>query len=856
MGKKVLIVGGVAGGASSAARLRRLDETAEIILFERDEYISFANCGLPYYIGESIKERDKLLVQTPESMKARFQIDVRINSEVVKVNADTKTVSVISKEKGSYEESYDYLILSPGAKAIRPNIPGIESDRIFTLRNIPDTDRIKAYVDKESVKSAIVIGGGFVGVEMAESLRDRGLTVSLIEAAPHVLAPFDYDMVVVAEKELEDSGVGLVLNDGVKSFQEIGSKIEVTLNSNTKLSADLVILAIGVTPDTGFIKESGIELGSRGHIIVNEKMQTNKDGIYAVGDAVEVVDYITKLKTAIPLAGPANKQGRIAADNIAGLNSKYKGSQGTSIIKVFGLTAACTGANERSLQRANLAYKSIHIHPVSHASYYPGAVPMTLKLIFQEDGKVLGAQGIGYDGVDKRIDVIATVIHLGGTVEDLAELELSYAPPFSSAKDPVNMAGFVAQNVLEGRSHVSTWQEVLSMKQEDYMLLDVRSEEEYDNGHLQGSINIPVDSLRNRLAELDRNKTIVTYCQVGLRGYVADRILSQQGYQVLNVTGGYKSISSYLSDAPQSNQKMNENVNIQISNNNNMTSSDNHLNDNKSNHNNDKYNRAHHIVDPDTQTIKVVAAQIGTFDKVLDACGLCCPGPLMQVKASMEDLKQGQVLKVEATDPGFYEDIKAWCKRTNQELVDVTKSNGYITAIIRKNTSEDQLSQMGSNVTLKDNKTMVVFSGDLDKAIASFIIANGAATMGKKVTMFFTFWGLNILRKPEKIKVKKGIVDKMFGMMMPRGSKKLKLSNMHMMGMGGKMIRMVMKNKKISSLEELIQAAIESGIEIVACQMSMDVMGLKQEELMEGVKIGGVGYYLGEAEDSNVNLFI
>lgn len=543
MSKKVLIVGGVAGGASAAARLRRLDENAEIIMFERDEHISFANCGLPYYIGETIKDRDKLLVQTPESMKARFNIDVRNFSEVTSIDAKNKKVTVTSKVKGSYEESYDYLILSPGAKALKPPIPGINSNKIFTLRNIADTDAIKSYVDMNETKTAIVIGGGYVGVEMAENLKERGLQVALCEAAPHILAPFDSDMVVMAEKELSEHGVELMLNDGVKAFNEVGSQVEVVLNSDTKLKADIVILAIGVAPDTAFLKETGLEFGPRGHIIVNDKMQTNLDGIYAVGDAIEVVDFITKQKSAIPLAGPANKQGRIAADNICGINSTYKGTQGTAIIKVFDLTAASTGANERTLQRFNMPYKVIYVHPVSHASYYPGAMPMSLKLIFNEEGKILGAQGIGYDGVDKRIDVIATAIRLGGTVEDLTELELCYAPPFSSAKDPVNMAGFVAQNVLAGRSHVVAWKDIAEFDNEDYILLDVRTEVEFANGHINDAVNIPVDNLRERLNELDKNKTIVEYCQVGLRGYIADRILTQNGFKVLNVTGGYRTSS-------------------------------------------------------------------------------------------------------------------------------------------------------------------------------------------------------------------------------------------------------------------------------------------------------------------------
>jgi len=541
--KKVLIVGGVAGGASAAARLRRLDENAEIIMFERDEYISFANCGLPYYIGEVIKDRDKLLVQTPESMKARFNIDVRNNSDVIRIDTVKKTVTVNSKARGTYEESYDYIVLSPGAKAIKPNIEGINSKRIFTLRNIPDTDNIKTYVDKKGINTAIVIGGGYVGVEMAENLKERGLNVTIVEAAPHIMAPFDTDMVLTVEKEISDNGVQIILNDGVKAFKDNEDSVEIILNSGKKLNADMVILAIGVLPDTGFLKNSGIEFGPKGHIIVNDKMETAVSGVYAVGDAIEIVDFVNKQKSAIPLAGPANKQGRIAADNIAGLNTTYKGTQGTSIIKVFGLIAASTGNNERTLTRLSIPHKVIFVHPVSHASYYPGALSMTLKLIFNDEGKILGAQGVGYDGVDKRIDVLATVIRLGGTVTDLTELELSYAPPFSSAKDPINMAGFVAENVLSGRMDVLTTDEFMAYDKENAIILDVRTEMEFNNGHMVGAINIPVDSLRERIGELDKNKEILEYCKVGLRGYVAARILAQKEFKVKNLTGGYKSVS-------------------------------------------------------------------------------------------------------------------------------------------------------------------------------------------------------------------------------------------------------------------------------------------------------------------------
>ena len=533
--------GRVAGGASAAARLRRLDEHAEIIIFEKDRYISYANCGLPYYIGEVIKDRDDLIVQSAEDMKIRFNIDVRTESEVTGINPGDRNVTVKNKSGDLYTENYDYLILSPGARAFKPAIPGINSDKVLSLRNISDTDAIKSLVDEKGMKSAVVIGGGFIGVEIAENLIQRGVAVTLVELAGQVLAQFDEDMAAILENELAKNGVNLMLNTSVTAVDEKGDGLELTLSTGEKISADFVVVGAGVIPDTDFLKGSGIELGLRGHIIVNEKMQTNIRDIYAVGDAIEVVDFVNGKKTAIPLAGPANKQGRIAADNIAGLNSVYKGSQGSSIIKVFNLTAACTGNNERTLKRLDMPYKAIYVHPMSHASYYPGATQMTVKLLFDDQGKVLGAQAIGHEGVDKRIDVIATVIRLNGTVNDMAELELSYAPPYSSAKDPVNVAGFVAQNCLNGISHLITWDDFEKLNREDYVLVDVRTRSEYRRGHIEGAINIPVDELRERLDELDREKTIVVYCQVGFRGYLADRILSQNGYNVLNITGGFRS---------------------------------------------------------------------------------------------------------------------------------------------------------------------------------------------------------------------------------------------------------------------------------------------------------------------------
>ncbi len=822
MSNKVLIVGGVAGGASAAARLRRLDEDAQIVMFERDPYISFANCGLPYYIGDSIKDRSKLLVQTPEGMYQRFNIDVRIESEVMGIDPVNKRVRVRSKERGEYMESYDSLILSPGAQPLRPNLPGIESTRIHTLRNIPDTDRIKQRVTEEKTRSAVVIGGGFIGVEMAENLKEIGLDVTLVEGGTQILAPFDIEMSSALSKELEENGVSLLLSQSVQSFRDTDDQIEVYLANGRVLVSDMVILAIGVAPDTAFLRDSGMELGPRGHIIVNDKLETNLNNVYAVGDAVEVTDFLNGKKTAIPLAGPANKQGRIAADNVCGLETAYKGTQGTSIIKVFGLTGASTGNNEKTLQRLEIPYRVTYIHPNAHAAYYPGATPLSIKLLFNDAGTVLGAQAVGFDGVDKRIDDIATVIRFRGTVTDLTELELAYAPPYSSAKDPVNMAGYTAENILTGKTDVFVPQDLETRNEEATQLIDVRSEIEYANGNIPGSLLIPVDELRDRLQELDPAKEIWVYCQVGLRGYTASRILTQKGYKVRNLTGGYKTYQMFS-------YKPSTGINQPIQS----------------------------LQPVNTETMLETAAVMELqADAELDACGLCCPGPLIQVKQKMDQLQVGQVLHVSASDPGFYEDIQSWAVMSRNRMIKVSKaSNGIIEAYLCKEPPEQKDSSKPT-LSTPEGSTMVVFSGDLDKAIASFIIANGAAASGKKVTMFFTFWGLNVIRKSAKVPVSKSLVGHMFGAMMPRGSRKLSLSKMNMLGMGAKMIRGVMKSNNVFSLEELIDTAIGQGVEIVACQMSMDVMGIQEQELIDGVLIGGVGYYLGKADQAGINLFI
>lgn len=545
--KKILIVGGVAGGATAAARLRRLDETSQIIMFERGEYISFANCGLPYYIGGVIENRDALLVQTVEGMSKRFNLDIRNFSEVVSIDPENKTISVKNlKTNEEYKESYDELILSPGASPTKPAIPGLDkADNVFTLRNIPDTDRIKAYVDDNRPKEAVVIGGGFIGVEMAENLVERGVKVHLIEMLDQVMAPFDYEMAQILHGHMEDNGVDLILGDGVDSFKNDGNTI--VLKSGKQISTDMTILSIGVRPENKLAKDAGLELGPRGHILVDENMMTSKDHIYAVGDAIQTKDLIFQEGASIALASPANRQARIVADRINGIDSKYKGVLGTSVAKVFDMTASSTGNNEKKLKQMGIEnYETVHLHPLSNAGYYPTANPMDLKLIFEvPSGKVLGAQAIGYTGVEKRIDVIATAIAAGMTVRELQDIELAYAPPFSSAKDPVNMAGYAASNILDGLVKKVDVMEIDQLVEGGEYLLDIRTGEEYSLGNINGSVNIPLDELRDRMDEIPKDRIIYVNCQVGLRGYLGCRILNQNGFNTYNLDGGYSLYSNY-----------------------------------------------------------------------------------------------------------------------------------------------------------------------------------------------------------------------------------------------------------------------------------------------------------------------
>ena len=803
--KRVVIVGGVAGGASAAARLRRLNEDLEIIIFEKGSYVSFANCGLPYHIGEVIQNRESLLLQTPESLKARFNIDVRVNSEVIEVNSSEKKIKVKMDDGREMDEKFDFLILAPGAKPLVPNIKGIENSKILTLRNMNDMDKIKEKLESKNIKRAVVVGGGYVGVETAENISHLGITTTLIEAAPNILAPFDGEMVNILEYEIVNNGINLMTGEKVIEFREKNRGIEIILESNKVVETDIVILAIGVIPDTKFLSNSGVLLGEKGHILVNDELETNIPGIYAVGDAILVKNYITNESSAIPLAGPANRQGRIVAGNIENRNEKYKGSLGTAIIKVFGLTGASTGLNERAVKRLNISYERIYLHPNDHASYYPGATPISIKLIYEKgSGKILGAQVIGIKGVDKFIDVIATTIKFSGKLEDLAELELAYAPPFSSAKSPINMAGFVGLNLEEGLVEQIVMEDLKNYDKNKQIILDVREEVEVATGKIDNSINIPLSELRKRFIELPKDKEILIYCAVGLRGYIASRFLLQNGYRVKNIAGGIK---SKIKDI--------------------------------------------HFIDKSNNQNKIESASI-IEGEYLDLSGLSCPGPLVKIKERIDNLKEEEILKVKVSDPGFYNDIQSWYKTTKNSLLSLEKKNGYIFATLKK--SGVTKNNDNKIIETKDGVTIVVFSGDLDKAIAAFIIANGALAMGKKVTMFFTFWGLSILKR--KNLEKKSWIEKMFAMMLPKNSNQLPISKMNFFGIGAKLIRWVMKQKNIMSLEELMKKAIESGVEITACTMSMDVMGITQEELIDGINYGGVGQYLGATEGANTNLFI
>ena len=833
MNKKILIIGGVAGGATAAARLRRLDETSEIIMFEKGPYISYANCGLPYHIGNVIKERSSLLLQTPEAMSSKYNVDVRIESEVISINRENKTVDVKNLKIGEiYTESYDVLIISTGSSPLKPPIEGIDSPGIFTLWTVPDTDKIKKFINEKNPKNAVVIGGGFIGLEVAENLHLAGLNVTVAEAMNQVMAPVDYEMAQLVHENMVSNNVELLLGDGVSKFNSENGLVNITLASGRTLSADMVILSIGVRPNGQLAKDAGLEVNQRGGIIVDKYLKTSDPNIYAIGDVIEVEEYINKGKAMIALAGPANKQGRICANNIYGAQEEYKGTQGTSAAKVFDLTVASTGTNEKTLNRMGMVegkdYYTAIISQKSHAGYYPESAEMILKLIFSSDGqKIFGAQIIGEDGVDKRIDTIAATIGLNGSIYDLKELELAYAPPYSSAKDPVNMLGFVAENIINNKVKFSKWNAIDPSKQNEYTLLDIREEAEHMVFDMPGTVNIPQGQLRKRINELNKDDNIIILCSIGVRSYNAARVLMENGFKNVLVypagTNFYKSV--YYDYFNKYEKESSNDMAVTIN----------------------------------TSEKKTDAASEIKASIQVDCSGLQCPGPIMKVYETMKSADDGDIIQVSATDSGFAKDVEAWSRRTGNTLLKTEKEGKSNIVYLQKGTGYKMPEKAEGKTevqTPNDGKTIIVFSGDMDKVLASFVIANGAAAMGRPVTMFFTFWGLNVLRKSEPQNIKKPFIDTMFGKMMPQGVNKLKLSKMNMGGMGTAMMRKVMKDKNIDSLEELIKKAMANGVKMIACTMSMDVMGITKEELIDGVELAGVGTYLGDAEESNVNLFI
>lgn len=794
---RVIIVGGGAAGASCAARLRRLNEEAEIIILEKTDEISIANCGLPYFCSDVINDRSKMLVSNPSVFKNLLNIDVWLNSAATSIDREKKMITV----NDEYELEYDKLVLALGASPIKPPISGIDNKKIFTVRTLNDADRIKDFVKQNEIKNAVVVGGGFIGCEMAENFVHLGLKTSIVELSDQLLAPIDADMVAFVHNQMRDNSVTLHLSDGVKEFEEN----EIVLNSGEKIPYDIAILAIGVKPEISLAQAAGLDVGKRG-LSVDEFMQTSDANIYAAGDSVEIKDFVDNSTTLIPLAGPANRQGRIIADNISGLNSTYKNTQGTAVVKIFDLTVANTGNNEKQLIAKGIEYKKIHILGNSHATYYPNSFPMFIKLLFTPEGKILGAQAVGLDGVEKRIDVIATTMRLGGKVQDLVDSELCYAPPYSSAKDPVNILGMAADNVLKGFVKPAYYEDLA-----DSCLIDVRNKNEFELKTIEGAKNILVEDIRQNPDIIPQDKKVILFCNRGFQSYVASRLLIQKGFtNVFSLSGGF---SFYKEQIKNKQGKIIKNEVKNMS---------------------DSLN---------TQNTKVLK---------LDACGMQCPGPILKIADEIKNLEIGESIEIITTDAGFYADIESWCKSTGNTLLGLTKENKIIKALIQKGTPVIANSQGQT----QNGQTIVVFSDDFDKVIASFIIANGAIASGKPVTMFFTFWGLNALKKCKHTAKGKCFIGKMFDFMLPKCAEKLSLSKMNMGGLGSLMMKKIMQNKNIFSLPELIQSAQKSGVKFIACSMSMDVMGIKAEEFIDGVEIGGVAKYIAESNQSNSNLFI
>jgi NADPH-dependent 2,4-dienoyl-CoA reductase/sulfur reductase-like enzyme/peroxiredoxin family protein/rhodanese-related sulfurtransferase/TusA-related sulfurtransferase len=808
---KTIIVGGVAAGASAAARLRRLDETAEIVMLERGEYISYANCGLPYHLGGVIPKRESLLVSTAANFSARFAVDVRTNSEATAIDRPAKTLTIRKPDGTEYTESYDKLLLATGSSPLVPDVPGADDPRVLRLWTIPDMDRIFARIG-QGARRALVVGAGFIGLEAAENLRARGLDVTVVELAGQVLPTIDVEMSVPLAAELRKLGIQLELGRRAAAFRSGDAGLTAVLDDGREFDCDFAVMSIGVKPNSELARAAGLELGARGHIIVDDHLRTSDPDIYAAGDAVEVADPITGGRTAIPLAGPANRQGRIAADHLAGKDSSYYGSFGASVVKVGELAAAAVGLSERRLKQAGIGFEKIYLYANSNASYYPGGAPLYVKLLFAPDGRILGAQTVGAKGADKRIDVIAAAMRGKLDVSDLAMLELSYAPPFNSAKDPVNLAGMIAENVLSGQTEIVH----ADALPEGAVMLDVRETAEFETGSIPGAVNIPLGSLRGRLGELDKARPYIAFCQFGMRGYIAERLLRQHGFEVRNLSGGYVFWKLFHTDAAAS------------------------------------------VVTaapiPCGCAAAVPAAPPAGTTVELDVRCLSCPGPVVALKNKLDPLGSGAMIKLLA-QKSFAPDLHSWVKSSGHELLSITERGGELEALIRKRSAAPGVAAAPA-VSGGHSAAIVLFSNDLDKAMAALIIACGMAASGARVGIFFTFWGLSVLRKNPQPPVKKPLISKMFGWMLPLGAARLKLSKMNMGGMGTQMMKQVMARENVATLPELIAQARSLGVRFVACEMAMDVMGLSREELIEVDEVAGVAGFVELAKESNNTLFI
>jgi NADPH-dependent 2,4-dienoyl-CoA reductase/sulfur reductase-like enzyme/peroxiredoxin family protein/rhodanese-related sulfurtransferase/TusA-related sulfurtransferase len=835
---KLVIVGGVAGGASAAARARRLDEQAEIVMFERGEFISFANCGLPYHLSGVIPQRESLLVMTPERFKARFSVDVRIRQEVTAIHRDRKTVVVRKAETGEvYEERYDTLILATGSRPVIPPIPGADAPGVHTLWTLGDMDRILARLG-QGVRRATVIGGGFIGIEVAENLRARGLEVHLVDVLPHVLRTLDAEMAQPLHQELTAKGVVLHLNQAATAIESVAPNgpLTVALQGGERLETDVVIMAVGVRPNSELGAAAGLTLSAGRAIAVDEHLRSSDPSILAVGDAIAVRDVVSGEATLIPLAGPANRQGRIAAENACGRDSRYRGTLGTSVVQVFGLTAASVGRTAEALTAAKTPFRRVYVHPLSNASYYPGAEVLHMKLLCRDDGTLLGAQVVGRKNVEKQVDVLATAMRAGLTVYDLAELELAYAPPYGSAKSPINVVGMVAANLLRGDSD-AVYADALP---KGALLLDVREPAETDLGLIPDARLIPLGQLRQRLGELPRDRQIVVYCKVGLRGYVAERILKQHGFQAANLSGGWvtwkhthpgpaATPAAPLKAAPGSASTP----------------------------------AAPPAAPAPLKALPVTVAPVAATpppapERRLDVTAMQCPGPIVRVRQEIDSMQAGEVVAVQGA-LAFRNDLEAWCASCGHEIVALSSAATSFAAQVRKGNAPGAACALNTGAVqgVPDSATVVLFSNDLDKVMAAFIIATGMASLGTKVSMFFTFWGLSVLRKDPAPHTIKDVISAMFGFMLPRGAGRLALSKMHMLGLGTNMMKQVMARKHVSSLPELMRQARSLGVRFVACDMAMDVMGLQREELLDEVdELAGVGKFAAMARASSTTLFI